>query len=240
LFLSELSRYDEVYVFMDVEVKIENVKYVQEFSKSDSTAYIMSVIIISPDEIPGFIRNAFRNKYNTAEFKEFMSEYFNDYDYVGFIIDRDVSDEFLATLLLLLNVYNNVYVFVHNLDHDINYILSERFEEEIEKTETYRTHKGTFFKVYNIRGNSVYFIDTLPFTRRSVEEIGKHYNLNKIEVKPYLVKDDPELTRKYVMRDSEIVAVYVLNNIKNIKSIVKGKIFYDKGFDKAIELFPMI
>ncbi len=125
------------------------------------------------------------------------------------------SDEFIDLLRKYTRGKSKLYVFAHNIKHDIIALdLFDKFKELKIETEPPIINQKVFIWTVKSFGGTICFLDTANFGVTTVAELGETYGLNKGEPDFFNVSDD-ELY-DYCLNDTTILQKFVLRYIRYI------------------------
>jgi hypothetical protein len=147
------------------------------------------------------------------------------------------KDDLKDLLLNLLNKYNKIDVFAHNLDHDLrsSKILIDIFNDNFlgmqRKLFLYDNIKAI---VFQNKKQELRFIDSYNYFKTSLKELGQMFNINKYANEEY--KYSPDEWNKYLKENYEELVkddVYLLYKV--IESFISFN--FDYGYSIASTAF---
>lgn len=112
---------------------------------------------------------------------------------------------------------SSIEVYFHNLQFDGSYLLSYLDPQKITSK---KFNQGIVAFNYKCGKHTIFFKDTLPLVRCSIKKLGDLFGIKKLdsEYRQYLPnseKDIPDIEKKYLMRDVEILEHSLLEIQRN-------------------------
>jgi len=153
---------------------------------------------------------------------ENIQEYNTKY-YTNYIQANSVFTDFF---LRKIKKGTTLYLFAHNISYDVRHIIDEKLIKSADFKLKIGISDNVFIYKYGKKNFDICFLSTTNYFRTSLKELGKIFNLEKLEFEMNdegikEIKDISDRAKFYCFRDTEIVGHVVINLINFTKDRCK-------------------